>query len=191
MIFLKEFLRKPKSTGAILPSSKVLAHCITPENILKKSSTIIEIGCGTGIFTKYIVDKKNNNARFFAIDKNKHFINKTKKLLPDADIIHGSVHVIKKYMDERKWKSCDLIISGLPFAAFNKKEQMAILSLIYDVLSEKGYFLTFAYTFGTILPSGRHLKNILEDKFSEVKKTTVVWKNIPPAFVYICKKGAE
>jgi phospholipid N-methyltransferase len=62
------------------------------------------------------------------------------------------------------------------------------LAAIVDVLPKGGYFTTFAYLQGTILPTGINFRKRLEKYFSSVEKSRVVWLNIPPAFVYRCKK---
>jgi phosphatidylethanolamine/phosphatidyl-N-methylethanolamine N-methyltransferase len=37
-----------------------------------------------------------------------------------------------------------------------------------------------------LLPAGGRFFKLLKKNFSEVKKSPVVWKNVPPAFVYRC-----
>jgi hypothetical protein len=51
-----------------------------------------------------------------------------------------------------------------------------------------GAFATFAYLQGTFLPAGRSFKKRLTKYFSKVVKSKVIWRNLPPAFVYRCWK---
>ena len=57
-----------------------------------------------------------------------------------------------------------------------------------ELLSEGGYFATFAYLQGLMLPAGIRFRKLLNELFSEVTTSRVVWKNLPPALVYRCRK---
>ena len=48
--------------------------------------------------------------------------------------------------------------------------------------------MTFAYVHGAGLPWGRSFRRLLERSFSEVRTSPVVWRNLPPAIVYRCRK---
>ena len=56
--FFKQFLLNPNVTGAIVKSSEELAELITESVNLKKAKVIVELGSGTGVFTKKILEKK-------------------------------------------------------------------------------------------------------------------------------------
>jgi phospholipid N-methyltransferase len=38
------------------------------------------------------------------------------------------------------------------------------------------------------MPGGRRFRRLLEANFSRVIATEIVWRNLPPAFVYRCEK---
>jgi len=125
---------------------------------------------------------------FFSIEISDKFTKETKKKCPDAIVYNDSAENIKKYLIKHNKKNCDCIISGLPWAAFDKNLQNKVLSSVYDSLEEEGFFLTFAYIQGLLLPSGINFNKLLKEKFKTVKKTRIIWWNLPPAFVYLCKK---
>ena len=54
-------------------------------------------------------------------------------------------------------------------------------------LAPGGVFATFAYVQGTVLPAGKRLRALLEDRFAAVETSPVVWRNAPPAVVYRCR----
>lgn len=64
-MFLLNYIRYPKTTGAIIQSSKALAQVITEGAVIECANNIIEIGAGSGAFTKEILRKKSPNAKFF------------------------------------------------------------------------------------------------------------------------------
>ncbi|MGA8942115.1 MAG: phospholipid methyltransferase, partial [Thermoactinomyces sp.] len=71
------------------------------------------------------------------------------------------------------------IVSGLPFALFEKRIRESIVEQAADVLKPDGKFIAFQYS--------PQMKKLLLNKFSRVD-ISFVSLNIPPAFVYVCHK---
>lgn len=185
---LHYYLTNPKRTGAICSSSRYLAEMITQNIGIEKASTIIEIGPGMGAFTKVILRKKPDSARLFAVEINPKIAERLHTKFPSLDIALGSAESLQAMMKERQIESADVIVSGIPWALLSKVAQKRILENIYEALKPGGYFATFAYILPT-MGAKRFRKRIYGDKiFSEIKKSKIVWNNIPPAFVYYCKK---
>ncbi len=183
--FFRQFVLNPLKTGAIVPSSDQLAELITPLKVLGSAKVAMELGCGTGVFTEKILNKINEKTNFIAIEINSHFVKKTQDRCPKAIVFHDTALNAKKYLKDKK---CDIIVSGLPFVGFNRVLQEELLNVIFSSLSTNGKFLIFAYVHGTILPAGMRFREKLNFLFREVKRTNIVWKNLPPAFVYVCTK---
>ena len=59
----------------------------------------------------------------------------------------------------------DAVISGLPWASFPEKIQIAILDAVYDNLKSGGIFNTFAYLQGLFLPTGMRFRKLLNRYF--------------------------
>ena len=188
-LFIKQFLSNPNSIGAVHPSSEQLADLITETAQLSNRSTIVEIGSGTGVFTEKIYEKKNESADFFAIELNPYFVEQTKKRCPRVKVFEGSAENIDTYLTNQGYSGCDCIISGLPWASFNNEIQDSILQSLYDSMVPGAVFLTFSYLQNLITPSGRRFRKKLTDMFGSIQKTKVVWKNVPPAFVYSVYKS--
>ena len=186
--FFKEFRKDRLTTGAVTQSSTVLAKHITAMANLKEKNTVVELGSGTGVFTKDIVKRLSNDATFFAIELNEFFVEQTKLNCPEAQVYHSDAKEIQKYLHSNNKQLCDCIISGLPWSCFDEKLQIELIDNIYDSLEKGGEFLTFSYVQSPFLPKGRKFKKLLEDKFKVTIKTKTVWLNLPPAFVYICRK---
>jgi phospholipid N-methyltransferase len=49
-------------------------------------------------------------------------------------------------------------------------------------------FATFAYSHAAWMPPARKFRELLDSRFSQVETSKVVWRNVPPAFVYRCRK---
>ncbi|MEI6296531.1 MAG: rRNA adenine N-6-methyltransferase family protein [bacterium] len=186
--FIKQFISNPQEVGAIFPTGNILSKVIVETANLKDTKSIVEFGPGTGVFTREILNKINPNSIFFTIESNLDFFQKMKKDFSNTTTYHDSAVSIRKYLDENNIKACDRIISGLPWAAFGEKLQTEILQKAYLSLSPNGIFVTFSYIHSPLLPSGIKFKKLLEKTFKKVEKSNIVWKNLPPAFVYKCTK---
>jgi phosphatidylethanolamine/phosphatidyl-N-methylethanolamine N-methyltransferase len=185
--FLKETIKYPKHVGALSPSSLNLAELIVEKAKLNQARNIIELGPGTGVFTEHILKRMNRKANFFAIEVNKTFISLINKKYPSINVYHGLAVNICKYMEREGMSKADRIISGLPWASFSKEAQEENLSKIVLALKSGGLFLTFAYFPINHGQSGRQFKRLLLKHFDSVSETDIVL-NLPPAFVYICRK---
>ncbi|MDE6886619.1 MAG: methyltransferase domain-containing protein [Helicobacteraceae bacterium] len=185
-MLLYHYIRHPRQTGAICSSSNKLSKMITTNMGIEQANNIIELGAGNGIFTKTILEKKNPDANFFAIEINPKIAKALSTKFNTLDIEVGSANNLKNMMAKRSMQNADIIISSIPWAMLKQYEQKILLEQIYNSLQNGGYFATFAYILPTIMAT--NFKKQLFNVFSNVEKSKIVWKNIPPAFVYYCKK---
>lgn len=186
--FLKNFVKSPGTIGAVWPSSSYLAEMITSEISLEESSSIVELGPGTGIFTSYILKKKKPDSKFFVVELNKELYEAIKQKFPDVKIYNKNAVNLKALAAKEGMDGVDAIICGLPWAAFPGSLQDELLNAIVDVLKPGGCFTTFAYLQGLLLPAGKRFRKTLKKHFTSVKTSRTEWKNFPPAFVYRCRK---
>ena len=188
MRFFGEFISKPAATGAVAPSSAYLARKIVEGLDLHAARSVLEYGPGTGIFTDYILKGLPAKSQFAAIELNPRLAEIFRARHPKVALFQDSVANVKKICDYAGMDSVDCIISGLPWAAFSESMQMKFLDEMMRVLKPGGQFVTFAYVHGVWLPPGKRFADLLPKYFSSVSKSPVVWLNIPPAFVYRCRR---
>ena len=187
MNFIRQAIKKPKYTGAIAPSSPRLSRLITHEADLSDARMVVEIGPGTGVFTRLILQNISPDTAYFAMEINADFVENLQQRFPGLDVYHGDAKDIRHCLEKYGCQHCDRIISGIPWTAFDDKLQNEILNNIYEALSPAGIFVTFAYFPLNHLFNGTLFKIKLRQLFSEVRQTRIV-ANIPPAFVYVCRK---
>ena len=185
---LAQFLKKPFTTGAVCPSSPGLARMLVSGIGLEHSSYVAELGPGTGAVTGTIVNSLPEKSRFFAVELNPDVITAFHEIFPEVTVYNDSAANLPDLLRKENIAALDSVISGLPWAIFPDKLQDDILSAILESLKPGGYFTTFAYIQGVLLPSGKRFRNRLSRIFTDVEKSPVVWKNFPPAFVYRCQK---
>ncbi len=184
----KHFVKKPGEIGAICPSSSFLAKTITSDIAIEKAVNVVEIGPGTGVFTKKIIPSLHKNANFFVIELNKELHLSFEKIFPEIKSYNNCASELSSIMKEENIDSIDVVVSGLPWASFPSKLQEEVLHTIFDALAPGGVFTTFAYLQGFLMKGAHTFRALLKDTFDEVETSKTVWRNFPPAFVYRCKK---
>ncbi len=185
--FLSSFVRHPIATGAIAPSSRHLAREMVGWINWNEVTTCVEFGPGTGAFTPSILKSMNEDTHFFAVELNSQFAATMKSKFPNVDILCRSVADIDAICDERGVSTIDCIVCGLPWAAFSSELQQTLINAILSRISKGGYFCTFAYLQGTLMPAGVRFRRLLHKSFTSVQRSSTVWRNLPPAFVYQCR----
>jgi phospholipid N-methyltransferase len=103
-------------------------------------------------------------------------------------LFQDSVANVKAICESAGMASVDCIISGLPWAAFPSSMQSHFLDEMMHVLKPGGQFVTFAYVHGVWLPPGKRFADLLPKYFSHISKSPIVLRNLPPAFVYRCRR---
>ena len=75
-------------------------------NLLEKKC-VVELGPGTGVFTKEIIQQISTRTVFFSLEISETFVKETKHNCPDATIYHSSAIDIKKYLLKHHQDSFD------------------------------------------------------------------------------------
>jgi phospholipid N-methyltransferase len=185
--FIKGVIRHPLKTGAIAPSSPFLAKEMLrfwPEG---SNKLVVEYGPGTGAVTRSI-DKKLKDEKYLGFELNPDFIDRLQKKLPHLDVCHKSACELGGELASRGLTSADLIVSGLPWSIFSDDLQNSILETTVKHLSDEGTFSTFAYVHALKLKQAKAFSNKLHKHFKKVETSKVVWRNLPPAIIYHCKR---
>lgn len=207
LYFFREFIKHPTKVGAIVPSSEHLAEEMMRQAHVSECQYLAEFGAGTGVFTKKALKTLPEGSKFISIEQNeqlvkvlRHELSEEHNLTPKPvwcnyykkpPIYCDTVENLPKMMKEANIAHLDSIISGLPWAAFGDDLQNRLLQVAIDSLKPGGYFVTFAYLQGLLLPAGQQFSKKIKQRFHSVKRSQIVWKNIPPAFVYCCRKCDE
>ena len=179
--FLMQYLKNPKTIGAIAPSSKKLAGEMMKPIDFDNAKCIVEFGPGTGVFTEELLRYRKSDTFIILIEQNIDFcrlLSKKFKNEQNFAIVHGSaenaVRIIKKYGFDK----ADFIISGLPFTSLPKEISLNVFDATRAAIGKAGTFITFQYTL------------IKQNFFAEhfrFKNIIHVMRNLPPAYIFVLK----
>jgi len=188
--FLSAFLREPARVGSLSPSSLALAQAMLRGCDLRNARTVVEFGAGTGAFTRLILERIGGHTAFLALELDDKHVRELRQRFPGVHVYRDSAERVQKYLADHRRKKADYIISGLPWANMPVNEQERILDAVIHSLTPDGLFTTFAYVHARCLPGARRFRERLEHYFVDVKTSRIVWRNLPPAFVYRCRLAA-
>jgi phospholipid N-methyltransferase len=177
-MFLYKFLQSPQNVGSITPSSCFLAQAMMRPIDWENTHSIVELGAGTGTFTRLIQEKKRKYCQVFIFEQEREMREQLQLQYP---FFHYSANAKDIYSTIQKlnYKEIDCVISGLPFANFSDELRDHIMEEVLRSLKPGGLFIAFQYSL--------HMKKSLALLFKETN-ISFVPINLPPAFVYYCRK---
>lgn len=192
--FLREFLRNPRATASVTPSSRVLARRMIAGLDFAKITSIVEFGPGSGPITGVLLEhlpkgwhrSQGGKGVFIAIEFNPALAQIIREKYPEVIVATDSAANIERICAQHGVLpgQLDAIISGLGFVSFPKDLTTQILEASERMLRPKGEFRTFGYHMGLMLPGSWHLRAEMKRIFSNARLQRGAWRNVPPAFMY-------
>lgn len=182
--FILQYITKPRTTGAILPSSRFLARKMMANIDFAGADCIVEYGPGTGVFTREILRRRKKSTKIILIERNENFFEVLQKEFSGEEnvfIYCDSAENVGALLAERGYTCADYIVSGLPFASLPHEISQRILARTREFLKPDGRFITFQYTLLKKKIFAEHLE--LVDKKHEMR-------NVPPAYALTFKRKA-
>jgi len=186
--FLSEFARDHKVIGAVAPSSPFLVKELLAGLDLESKKVIVEYGPGTGSITKEVLPRVAPGARYAAIELNEKMARSFRASFPGVELFEGSAETLPEVLGAMGEPHADCIISGLPWTFFSDELQDRILDTTCAGLKDGGTFTAFSYLHGLLLPQGQRFRKQLDSRFRNVSRSSLEFRNLPPAFVYWCTK---
>jgi phospholipid N-methyltransferase len=186
--FLAAALRSPATMGAVVPSSQRLGAVLASVVPRSGSPVVVELGPGTGAVSAVIAQRLPPGARHLAVELDPEMVEYLRRTRPELEVVPGNAAQLAALLAERGVTHVDAVVCGLPWALFDDTTQESLLEQVSTVIGTTGAFTTFAYLHGMTLTAARRFRRTLRDTFDEVLVSATVWRNVPPAFVYVCRR---
>ncbi|MCL2356679.1 MAG: methyltransferase [Defluviitaleaceae bacterium] len=177
--FVLQYFLKPRTTGAILPSSRFLARKMMANIDFDAANCIVEYGPGTGVFTREILRRRKESAKIILIERNENFFEMLQKefsVEENVFVYLDSAENIGEHLAAHGFSRADCIVSGLPFASLPHEISQNILSETRKFLHPNGRFVTFQYTL---------LKKKIFAEYLDLIEIRREFRNIPPAYALV------
>jgi phospholipid N-methyltransferase len=175
--FFLAWLAHPRRVGAIVPSSATLADAITAD-LTPASAPVIELGPGTGVFTRSIIARGIPERRLALIEKGAEFVGRLQRDFPDAHV-HRMDATRLHHVDLFDGEMAGAVVSGIPLLLMPMKSVVALLEGAFDRLRADGAFYQFTYGRGAPVP-----RAVLDHLGLRATRIGGTFANLPPASVY-------
>jgi phospholipid N-methyltransferase len=174
--------------GAVAPSSAGLAQLLASVVPRAGAPVVVELGPGTGAVSAAIDRRLPPAGRHLAVELDPAMAEYLQRTRPTLEVVPGDARDLGALLADRDVSRIDAVVSGLPWALFDTPTQAAILGEVARLLTPAGAFTTFAYLHGMPLHTARRFRRTLAVTFDEVVVSKTVWRNLPPAFGYVCRR---
>lgn len=182
--FFMGWLRKPRQTAAIVPSSRFLARQMV-QGIDPDGGRVLELGGGTGAFTRAILATGLPAQMLEVAEINPVFARGLRRQFPDVSILRQRAERISSAVEGAPG-SYQCVVSGLPMLAFNEDSQRAILEEAFALLQPGGVFVQFTYSALSPIP-----RPVFEGLGLTATPVSRVLLNVPPATVFHFRRAEE
>ncbi|MHA6804158.1 class I SAM-dependent methyltransferase [Salinifilum ghardaiensis] len=187
-------MREPGLVGAVAPSSPELARhmaAVVPRAPLPgedRAPVVVEIGPGTGALSSAVAERLPDGARHVAVEVDAGMVQHLRSRRPELEVVHGDAAELRSLLAGLGIGTVDAVVSGLPWSIFSAQLQRAVLGQVTEVLAPAGGFTTFGYVHALGLAPARRFRSQLDGFFDEVVTSRTVWRNLPPARIYFCRR---
>ena len=179
--FLRSWIEKPLHMGAVMPSSKLLARTMAQYVDVESTGPVVELGPGTGAITNALIEHGVDQKRLVLVEYNPGFCALLRDRYPQAKVVQGDAYKLRDSL----WNVLDVpasaVVSGLPLVT---KPMLTRLKLIRDAfmaLAPAAPFVQFTYSVAPPIPKS------LPGVSTEASER--IWMNLPPARVWVYRKG--
>src|SRR5262245_4734470 len=178
--FIRSWLDKPLTTGAVMPSGKMLARtmarCVNPEI----EGPVIELGPGTGAVTDALVERGVDPARLVLVEFNPVFCRMLRSRFPEAIVVQGDAYALSRLLGN--FEPAAAIVSGLPLMTKPFKLRNRLIADAFELMAPTAPFIQFTYAM-----VGSPVPKLPEGV--EAKPSKPIWLNLPPARVWVYSRG--
>jgi phosphatidylethanolamine/phosphatidyl-N-methylethanolamine N-methyltransferase len=177
--FLKGLARRPRMTGAIAPSGPALAGKMASYVDLASDLPIIELGPGTGVVTRALIERGVAPERIIAIEYSPDFCRLLAERFPEITIIRGDAYDLDRTLDGRAPRVAN-VVSSLPLPARPPEDRRRLIEAALDRTEPGNPYIQFSYL--TRAPAAP-----VPGRFT-AEPSPWVWLNVPPARVWLYRR---
>lgn len=178
--FIRSWIEKPLSIGAVTPSSKQLARMMASYVDVSASGPVVELGPGTGPITEALVSHGVKPDRLVLVEFDPTFCRLLRNRYPEARVLQGDAYALRKLLAEELRQPASAMVSGLPLFTKPLKTRLKMLKEAFTLMAPGAPFIQFTYAGIPPIPKGFD--------GTTAEPSDRVWMNIPPARVWVYRK---
>ena len=176
--FARTWLRNPRSTGAVVPSSESLAIALVAALPDDDYDLVVELGTGEGSVTRHLVDRFGGD-RVFGVELDSGLAMLARAQAPEATVVVGDACRLSKLLRRSTAKGKTAVVSCLPLITMPRARRR-VLRAVHSVIAPDGHLVQFTYAPWQPYPAK-------ECRFFGLAgaRADRVLRNVPPACVWL------
>ncbi len=181
-LFLKRWLQRPFSTGAVMPSGRLLTEAMARAAraaIDGRPGYVVELGAGTGEVTKALLAAGIAPERLVPVERDPQFADFLRRRFSGPRIVEGDALHLPRLLAEQGLAPVAAVVSSLPLLILPTEIVNGIVTGIFEVLPRGGAMVQFTY--GPKPPMPYALRERLHLQAARGRR---IWRNVPPAVVW-------
>ncbi|MDH3472899.1 MAG: hypothetical protein OEM59_04335 [Rhodospirillales bacterium] len=183
--FLKLWLRRPTSLGAVLPSSKSLALAMAEQIDPGAPGAVVELGGGTGSITAALLEIGIAREDLVVIEREPALVNLLRARFAGVRVIRGDACHMASLIEQAGVGPVKAVVSGLPLLSLPASVCREIITQAFMILPPNGVMVQFTY--GPLSPVSRSVSRCLDIVGD---RADWVLDNVPPASVWSYRRRA-
>ncbi len=188
--FLSRALHRPSTVGAVLPTSHHVASAVADVVPATGTPTVVELGPGTGALTDLVEQRLPSGSRHLAVEIDPDMVDYLRQSRPWLEVYQADAADLGTVLREQGiTQGVDAVISSIPWTLLPLYQQRRALDEVARSLAPHGVFTALTYITALWRPGSAAFDRALRTTFEEVVPRTPVWRNVPPARVYICRRA--
>src|SRR5215813_11277490 len=150
--FIRSWLERPLSTGAVTPSGRVLARTMARYVNPNLSGPVVELGPGTGPVTEALLAEGIEPERLVLVEFNPAFCQLLQARFPAATVVQGDAYGMRRLLAGLLQQPAAAIVSGLPLMTKPMRMRLRLLRDALDLLRPGAPFVQFTYAMVPPIP---------------------------------------
>jgi phosphatidylethanolamine/phosphatidyl-N-methylethanolamine N-methyltransferase len=179
--FIRSWIERPLSIGAVTPSGKVLARTMARYVDPNSSGPVVELGPGTGPVTEALVAAGVSPSRLVLVEFNPSFCRILQARYPEATLVQGDAYSLRRLLETLLIQPAAAVVSGLPLVTKPIRERWRLIRDAFDLMVPGAPFVQFTYSVASPLP--KRLGGFTAEASERI------WMNLPPARVWVYRKA--
>lgn len=179
--FIRSWLERPLSTGAVAPSSKILARAMARYVDPNSDGPVVELGPGTGPVTEALLEAGVAPSRLVLVEFNPAFCRILRARYPAATVVQGDAYSLRRLLEALLIQPAAAVVSGLPLVTKPIKMRLRLLRDAFDLMVPGAPFVQFTYSVASPVPR--------RDGGFSAEASERIWLNLPPARVWVYRRS--
>ncbi len=179
--FIRSWIEKPLSIGAVTPSGKVLARTMARYVDPDVDGPVVELGPGTGPVTEALVQQGITQSRLVLVEFNPEFCRLLKARYPEATVVRGDAYGLRRVLRGVLDRPAAAVVSGLPLVTRPVRTRLKLLYDAFSMMLPGAPFVQFTYAVMSPIPK--------RPSGVTAEASERIWMNLPPARVWVYRKS--